>query len=96
MPVPAVEEDFEGAPATAVGNRTLLRVGLGLVEPDRQVPEAGLRERKKRLTRQLLSDTATQMFVTRGFDEVTIADICSRAEDQGLKRPGAQRYVYVI
>lgn len=77
MPVPAVEEDFEGAPATAVGNRTLLRVGLGLVEPDRQVPEEGLRERKKRLTRQLLSDTATQMFVTRGFDEVTIADIAA-------------------
>jgi len=30
------------------------------------------------------------------FDAVTIADICARAEDQGLKRPGAQRYVYVI
>jgi hypothetical protein len=30
------------------------------------------------------------------FDEVTIADIVTKAEDQGLKRPGAQRYVYVI
>ncbi|HET7545075.1 MAG TPA: Rrf2 family transcriptional regulator [Polyangiaceae bacterium] len=30
------------------------------------------------------------------FNEVTVADVCTRAEEQGLKRPGAQRYVYVI
>jgi AcrR family transcriptional regulator len=41
------------------------------------VPGEGLRERKKRLTRKLLSDTATKMFVARGFDEVTIADIAA-------------------
>ena len=34
---------------------------------DRDVPGEGLRERKKRLTRKLLSDTATRMFVARGF-----------------------------
>jgi len=27
---------------------------------------------------------------------ITIADVCTRAEEQGLRRPGAQRYVYVI
>jgi Rrf2 family protein len=30
------------------------------------------------------------------FDAVTIADICSRADDLGVRRPGAQRQVYVI
>ena len=30
------------------------------------------------------------------FDNVTIEDICHRAEALGLRRPGANRYVYVI
>jgi len=30
------------------------------------------------------------------FDAVTIADICERADDLGLRRPGAQRHVYTI
>src|SRR5712675_2158504 len=35
----------------------------------------GLRERKKRLMRQQLSDTATQMFMERGFDAVRVTEI---------------------
>jgi AcrR family transcriptional regulator len=35
----------------------------------------GLRERKKRLMRQQLSDTATRMFLERGFDAVRVAEI---------------------
>ena len=35
----------------------------------------GLRERKKRLMRQQLSDTATRMFLERGFDAVKVAEI---------------------
>jgi AcrR family transcriptional regulator len=35
----------------------------------------GLRERKKRLMRQQLSDTATQMFMERGFDAVRVAEV---------------------
>jgi AcrR family transcriptional regulator len=35
----------------------------------------GLRERKKRLMRQQLSDTATLMFMERGFDEVRVTEI---------------------
>ena len=30
------------------------------------------------------------------FDAVTISDICARADQIGLQRPGAQRHVYVI
>lgn len=40
------------------------------------VPQGeGLRERKKRLTRQRLSDTATQMFLEQGFDAVRVTEI---------------------
>ncbi|HEY1489364.1 MAG TPA: TetR family transcriptional regulator [Micromonosporaceae bacterium] len=35
----------------------------------------GLRERRKRLLRQQLSDTATEMFMERGFDAVRIIDV---------------------
>jgi hypothetical protein len=30
------------------------------------------------------------------FDAVSLADLCSRAEQQGVRRPGAHRYMYVI
>src|ERR1700733_14762803 len=39
------------------------------------VPAEGLRARKKRLMRQQLSDTATRMFVERGFDAVRVAEV---------------------
>jgi AcrR family transcriptional regulator len=42
-------------------------------------PDEGLRERKKRLTRQRISDTATTMFVTRGFDNVKVSEVADRA-----------------
>ncbi|WP_317985994.1 TetR family transcriptional regulator [Streptomyces sp. 5-10] len=44
----------------------------------RQVGEPaaeGLRERKKRLMRQRLTDTATEMFLEHGFDGVRVAEI---------------------
>ncbi|MDH6117495.1 AcrR family transcriptional regulator [Kitasatospora sp. GAS204A] len=43
----------------------------------------GLRERKKRATRQQLTDTATEMFLERGFDAVRVSEIaeaCSVSE----------------
>ena len=39
----------------------------------------GLRERRKQETRRWISDIATQMFVERGFDEVTIAQVADEA-----------------
>jgi AcrR family transcriptional regulator len=40
---------------------------------------SGLRERRKRETRQAISDIATEMFASRGFDQVTIAEIAAAA-----------------
>ena len=39
----------------------------------------GLRERKKRETRQHISDVATGLFLERGFDEVRVADVAAAA-----------------
>src|SRR6202042_480567 len=40
----------------------------------------GLRERKKRLLRQQLTDTATELFVERGFDAVSVAEIAAACD----------------
>jgi AcrR family transcriptional regulator len=42
-----------------------------------------LRERKKAETRQRIADTATMLFIQRGFDEVTVAEI---AEGAGVSK----------
>jgi AcrR family transcriptional regulator len=41
------------------------------------LPGEGLRERKKRLMGQQLSDTATAMFLERGFDGVRVAEVAA-------------------
>lgn len=40
----------------------------------------GLRERKKRRTRQEISDVATRLFFEHGFEQVTLAQIAAAAE----------------
>jgi AcrR family transcriptional regulator len=50
---------------------------------------ANLRARKKQLTRQQLADTATEMFLARGFDAVRIADI---AEACGVSEKTVYNY----
>ncbi|WP_446750634.1 TetR/AcrR family transcriptional regulator [Streptomyces sp. WZ-12] len=51
--------------------------GSAGAEGDAQLP---LRERKKRLTRQRISAVATELFLTRGFDDVTVAEVARAAE----------------
>ena len=42
--------------------------------------ELGLRERKKRRTRQALRQAAVRLFLERGFEATTIADITAAAD----------------
>ena len=56
---------------TAMGTRTL----SWAASPEPGPRAEGLRERKKRLMRQQLSDTATRMFMERSFDDVRVAEV---------------------
>lgn len=53
------------------------------ISPPPNAADEGLRDRKKRMLRQKISDTATMMFLERGFDAVRvgeIADACDVSE----------------
>lgn len=41
---------------------------------------AGLRERKKQQTRELIAATAARLFADRGYERVTVADVAAAAE----------------
>ena len=43
------------------------------------MPFEGLRELKKQETRQRISDVATEMFLTRGFESVTVTEVAAAA-----------------
>src|SRR5207245_277307 len=42
--------------------------------------DLGLRERKKLQTRQLITDTARQLFAERGFEQVSVVDVARAAD----------------
>ncbi|MEV4742443.1 TetR family transcriptional regulator [Streptomyces sp. NPDC049555] len=54
-----------------------------------ETPGTGLRELKKQRTRQALSDTAIELFLKRGFDEVSVADVAAAVE---VSKPTLFRY----
>ena len=45
-----------------------------------EAPPLGLRERKKQRTRQLIAETARDLFSVRGFERVTVAEIARAAD----------------
>jgi AcrR family transcriptional regulator len=69
-------------PEGASPSRELIEKGLAHIRELRALeerPDEGLRERKKRLTRQHISDVATWMFIDRGFDAVRVAEVAAEA-----------------
>jgi Rrf2 family iron-sulfur cluster assembly transcriptional regulator len=48
----------------------------------------------KDVTESVFQELSTR--IERCFDEVTIADMCRRGDELGLRRPARDRYVYVI
>ncbi len=68
----------DGLPDSGVtGYRRSFLDGAHLRVAADAVAQEGLRERKKRLTRQLISDVATQLFLERGFEEVRVAEVAA-------------------
>ncbi|WP_179890176.1 TetR/AcrR family transcriptional regulator [Streptomyces sp. st140] len=62
--------------------------GFGSASGDGPAP-VGLRERKKRLTYQAVSDAAITMFLERGFDKVSVAEVAAAAD---ISKPTLFRY----
>lgn len=102
VPLPSDESpDADGAVSSTDAGRRRAPAGWvreEFVEAMRQLrqayeaeirPDEGLRERKKRLMRQQISDTATCMFCERGFDAVRIAEI---ADEVGVSEKTVYNY----
>jgi AcrR family transcriptional regulator len=71
-----------------MSNRTVDWAGLR-TSPAEPLDALSLRERKKRLMRQQLSDTATEMFMQRGFEAVRVVEV---AEACGVSEKTVYNY----
>lgn len=76
----------------------VVRALEGPIALGERVEGGGTRHRpahdSRRVTEAVFKDLSGR--VEACFDAVSIADVCHRAEQLGLRRPGAQRHVYVI
>ncbi|MEU2405537.1 TetR family transcriptional regulator [Streptomyces rubiginosohelvolus] len=75
-------------PASASPSASPSGSGSGSASGDGPAP-VGLRERKKRLTYQAVSDAAITMFLERGFDKVSVAEVAAAAD---ISKPTLFRY----
>jgi AcrR family transcriptional regulator len=57
--------------------------------PEAGLPEIGLRERKKQRMYQTVSDVAIGLFLEKGFDAVSVAEVAAAAE---ISKPTLFRY----
>ena len=74
--MPPPKERPEPAPMNPVGADLVESLKeLWELRTVQRIAGEGLRDRKKRILRQQISDTATLMFLQRGFDEVRVAEI---------------------
>jgi AcrR family transcriptional regulator len=81
--LPAVEPRFYSGHKSTVAElfwwlyyaRGVSDIGAGSAAGNAAVAVEGLRERKKRLMREQLTDTAARMFMERGFDAVRVAEV---------------------
>ncbi|MFD5200934.1 TetR/AcrR family transcriptional regulator [Streptomyces sp. NPDC058375] len=75
-----VRESGHGSGGQAAGHARQLSAGSAPL---------GLRERKKQLTYQAVSDAAIAMFLERGFDKVSVAEVAAAAD---ISKPTLFRY----
>ncbi|WP_349239749.1 TetR family transcriptional regulator [Patulibacter sp. SYSU D01012] len=83
--------DDASGPALGLSRETITRALAELRKhhAEHGHPDEGLRERKKRLTRQAISDTATWLFCERGFDAVRVSEV---AEEAGVSEKTVFNY----
>jgi AcrR family transcriptional regulator len=55
-------------------------MGYARAVPEDAAPDTGLRERKRLRTHRAISDAAIRLFIERGFDEVSVAEVAAAAE----------------
>ncbi|MFJ5736867.1 TetR/AcrR family transcriptional regulator [Streptomyces microflavus] len=90
----AVEEERAGVSASAqVPASALARTSAQAQAPTQSPAPAqarvSLRERKKQLTYRAISDAAVAMFLERGFDKVSVAEVAAAAD---ISKPTLFRY----
>jgi AcrR family transcriptional regulator len=74
----------DGRPPSRTGERLITRplanAKTGRARQGRSTRITGLRERKREQSRTITAETAWRLFIERGYDNVTVNDICAAAD----------------